>query len=291
MLLRAAAPLLALAASALAQQPVVVPWPTPSATPLTTTMGYGTVNSTGTRFNWYASVLDDLSRFTVALPDGGCAVRSTTTATANLRGCEVAVNFGYFQFSPKPTYCLGEIVINGTIEQWADDGAPMLSMTANRTTLIGALAQGDVAARHVTFASAGFGIIVLDGKVHEAGVARASAAVRALRPTAEEVAPRTVAGVDAQGRLVLAAIDGVEALNLGTTMNETAEIFAGGAAGFPFTLQHAINFDGGGSTTFSKSSPFWPFPARVYNRPTDTDVGDVTERNVTSIACILPTSA
>jgi exopolysaccharide biosynthesis protein len=281
---------MSLLAAALAQ-PVVVPWPTPSAKPLTTTMGYGTVNSTGTRFNWYASVLDDLSRFTVALPAGGCAVRNTTTNTANLRGCEVAANFGFFQFSPKPTYCLGEIVINGTIVQWANDGAPMLSMTSDRTTLIGALTKADVAARHVTFASAGFGIIVLDGKVHEAGVARASAAVRALRPTAEEIAPRTVAGVDAQGRIVLAAIDGVEALNLGTTMTETAEIFAGGAAGFPFKLQHAINFDGGGSTTFSKSSPAWPAPAQIYNRPTDTDVGDITERDVTSIACILPASA
>ena len=32
-------------------------------------------------------------------------------------------------------------------------------------------------------------------------------------------------------------------------MDEAAEVVSGGAAGFPFTSLHAINLDGGGSTT------------------------------------------
>lgn len=87
---------------------------------------YGTVVSTGTRFNWYvrggrrravplcgtcairyAAVLDDLNRFKIALPAGGCMVRNTTTSTAREQGCAVATNAGYFQFSAKPTFCMG----------------------------------------------------------------------------------------------------------------------------------------------------------------------------------------
>lgn len=269
------------------QPTVTVPWPTPSATPVVITMGYGRVNSTGTRFNWYVAVLDDLARFTVALPAKGCVTRNTTTSTANLHGCVVATNFGYFDNGGgQGPYCMGEVVINSSIAHWDDDGAPMLAMTADRTSVIGALRSTDIHDMDVTFAASGFGILVLNGQVHPPGIAQARAAIKALRPKAEEVAPRTVAGLDARGRLVLAAIDGVEALNLGTTLTETAEIFGQGAEGFPYILQHAINFDGGGSTTMS-TSPAWPLPAQIFNRPTNTDTGPISERPVTTIACIL----
>lgn len=56
------------------------------------------------------------------------------------------------------------------------------------------------------------------------GVNRARSTIQALRPTAEEIAPRTVAALDAQGRMMLAAIDGVEALGLGLTLTELAEV-------------------------------------------------------------------
>jgi exopolysaccharide biosynthesis protein len=266
-------------------QIVTDPWPTPSSKPLQIFMGYGVVNSTGTRFNWYDNQLDDLSRFSVALPSNGCAVRDTTTNTARLHNCAAAVNFGYFQFSAKPTYCLGNIVVNESIVLWSGDGNPMMAVTNTKTTIMGVLAKSDIAKYGVTFAASGFGTLVLDGQVHQAGIERTKKAIKALRPTAEEIAPRTVAGLDAQGRLFLVDIDGVESLNLGLTIDETAEIFAKGSVGFPYALQHAINFDGGGSTTMS-TSPLWPFPAQIFNRPTDTDLGPISERDVTTIACI-----
>lgn len=272
-------------ASSAQAQIVTVPWPTPSAKSLQIFMGYGVVNSTGTRFNWYANQLDDLSRFSVALPSQGCAVRDTTTNTARLHNCAAAVNFGYFQFSAKPTYCLGNIVVNESLVLWSGDGNPMMAMTNTKTTIMGVLSKSDVAKYGVTYAASGFGTIVLDGQVNQAGIERTKKAIKALRPTAEEIAPRTVAGLDAQGRLFLVAIDGVESLDLGLTIDETAEIFASGSIGFPYKLQHAINFDGGGSTTMS-TSPLWPFPAQIFNRPTDTDLGPISERDVTTIACI-----
>ena len=289
---RAAAAVAALAALAAAQAGVVsVPWPAPSARSLNLTMGYGVVNSMGTRFNWYLATLDDLSRFSIRLPAGGCAVRATTTSTAVASKCAVAVNAGFFQFSPKPTYCLGEVVVDGAIAEWANDGSPLFATSAaTRTTYLGPLAKADIAAKQISSASSGFGFIVADGRVSAEGVARARSAERALRHSrgqrAEEIAPRTVLAVDAQGRAMVAAIDGVEALLLGVTVDELAEIFTGGAAGAEvLKAQHAINMDGGGSTTMS-ASPAWPADAVIFNRPTDTDTGPITERLVTCIACI-----
>lgn len=111
------------------------------------------------------------------------------------------------------------------------------------------------------------------------------------RPAAEETAPRTVAGVDADGRLMLVAIDGVEALYMGLTTDELTDVMSGGSydLGFPFKFLHAINLDGGGSTTMSTSPSYntnVTSPAIVFNRPTNTDVGPISERNVTSIMCI-----
>ena len=249
------------------------------------------MNATGTRFNWYMALLDDLSRFSIRLPAGGCSVRATTTATAVANKCAVAVNAGFFQFSPKPTYCLGEVVVDGAIEEWANDGSPLFATSvATKTTWLGPLTKADVAAKQISFAASGFGFIVADGKTSPDGVARAERAERALRlargQRAEEVAPRTVLAVDAQGRAMVVAIDGVEALLLGVTVTELADIFTGGAAGAEvLKAQHAINMDGGGSTTMS-ASPLWPFDAVVFNRPTDTDTGPITEREVTCIACI-----
>lgn len=279
-----------------AQTPIVVPWPTPSNSPLNVTMGYGTVNSTGTRFNWYISILDDLSRFSVQLPATGCSTRNTTTSTSNLHGCQVAVNAGFFSFSAP--YCMGELVINSTVQHWDGDGDAMFSVTANKQSVVGTLTQDQVKSMGVTHGVNGFGVIVRDGKVYKPGVERAKARVRAVKsargealhlraPGAEEVAPRTVVGLDAQGRLLLVAVDGVEALYLGVTMDEIAELMTG-AAGFPFKAVHAINLDGGGSTAMTYSAGAWPTsgPAVIYNRPTSTDTGPIVERDVTSIMCI-----
>jgi exopolysaccharide biosynthesis protein len=249
-------------------------------------MGYGTVTATGTRFNWYAATLDDLTRFSLQVPLAGCSVRATTTATANAHKCVVAANSGFFQFSPKPTYCLGELVIDSSIVEWADDGSPMIAVTHN-TTVLGPLTKDEVSSMGIVHGVSGFGIVQLHGKPHPPGIEEAGSRIKALRPSAEEVAPRTIAALDASGRLIIVAIDGVEALNLGITLTEAADIFSGGATGFPFKTLHAINLDGGGSTTLSASPVLSNLlPAQIYNRPTDTDTGPISERSVTCIFCI-----
>jgi hypothetical protein len=80
-----------------AQNYDVYPWPVPSAQSLNVTLGYGTVQSTGTRFNWYSAVLDDLSRFSYALPaKQGCGTLQRTTLTANEHACVVVLFFVTF---------------------------------------------------------------------------------------------------------------------------------------------------------------------------------------------------
>lgn len=284
-----AALILALSGCATAQY-VSVPWPKPSATPLNVTLGYATVKSTGTRFNWYISVLDDLSRLSVQLPAAGCNTLNTTTSTANLHNCAVATNAGFFQFTPNPTYCMGELVIDGKIQQWANDGSPLFALSAaTRTTYFGNFTKADVASLQLSYAVSGFGMLVQDGRVHAAGVSQATSSWSAHRastgPRAEEIAPRTIVAVDAAGRVLLVAVDGVEKLYLGLTVSEAAEVMAGGADGFPYTALHALNLDGGGSTTMS-TQPAAGQPAQVFNRPTSTDTGPIVERGVTCIACI-----
>jgi hypothetical protein len=269
---------------------ITVPWPSPSKTSLNLTMGYGEVTSTRTLFVWYAATLDDLSRYSQALPSSGCAARATTTSTAHAEGCTVASNSGYFQFTPHPTYCTGNLVVGGSIAVWSSDSLAMVSVTKN-ATLLGSIAKEDLSSLGVVHAVSGSGLIQQNGRPSAEGIAQASAHEAALRAAgsggAEQIAPRTLLGVDARGAFVLIAIDGVEALNLGVTMAEAAEIVSGGARGFSFVTQHAINLDGGGSTTLSAVPGLLKGgSAALYNRPTDTDVGPISEREVTSIVCI-----
>ena len=57
--------------------------------------------------------------------------------------------------------------------------------------------------------------------------------------------PRTIAGVDAQGRTVLVTVDGRSTDDLGLSIPETADVARS------LGLVDAINLDGGGSTTMA----------------------------------------
>ncbi|MFF5081878.1 phosphodiester glycosidase family protein [Actinoplanes sp. NPDC000266] len=76
--------------------------------------------------------------------------------------------------------------------------------------------------------------------------------------------PRTIAGTNRHGDLVLATIDGRMTTSVGTTMDETAEVAK--ALG----LRDAINLDGGGSTTMVAGGAVVNTPSGGAQRP----VGD-----------------
>nr|WP_245923717.1 phosphodiester glycosidase family protein [Actinoplanes atraurantiacus] len=76
--------------------------------------------------------------------------------------------------------------------------------------------------------------------------------------------PRTIAGTNRHGDLVLATIDGRMTTSVGTTMDETAEVAE--ALG----LRDAVNLDGGGSTTMVAGGAVVNTPSGGSQRP----VGD-----------------
>jgi len=83
--------------------------------------------------------------------------------------------------------------------------------------------------------------------------------------------PRTFAGVDAAGRIILATADGRNTASLGLTIVET------GAVARALGMRDALNLDGGGSTTMVVDD-------RVVNQPSDA----TGERPVGDALLILP---
>jgi exopolysaccharide biosynthesis protein len=68
--------------------------------------------------------------------------------------------------------------------------------------------------------------------------------------------PRTIAGVDAQGRTLLVTADGRQTTSLGLSIKESADVARS------LGMVNAINLDGGGSTTMVQGS-------QVVNSPSD----------------------
>jgi len=83
--------------------------------------------------------------------------------------------------------------------------------------------------------------------------------------------PRTFAGVDAAGRIILATADGRSTASLGLTIVET------GAVAQALGMRDALNLDGGGSTTMVVDG-------QVINQPSDA----TGERPVGDVLLILP---
>jgi len=83
--------------------------------------------------------------------------------------------------------------------------------------------------------------------------------------------PRTIAGVDGHGRVLLATVDGRATTSLGLSIAETA------AVAQALGMRDAINLDGGGSTTMVAGN-------KVINTPSDA----AGERPVGDAILVLP---
>ncbi|MFC6983158.1 phosphodiester glycosidase family protein [Streptomyces cirratus] len=88
-------------------------------------------------------------------------------------------------------------------------------------------------------------------------------------------APRTAAGVTADGTLLLVTIDGRESgVSAGATLGEAADLMASLGA------ENAVGLDGGGSTTVVVGG-------KLRNRPRETEGQPVTERPVANALALL----
>ncbi|MFJ4714004.1 phosphodiester glycosidase family protein [Streptomyces sp. NPDC088785] len=113
--------------------------------------------------------------------------------------------------------------------------------------------------------------LVRDGRI------RVEAAASGFPPSAQRTRhPRTVAGVTADGTLLLVVIDGRRpGRSVGATFTEAARVLVGLGA------RDAVNLDGGGSSTMVVSGT-------VRNTPTDGPGSSSEERPVSNAIVVLP---
>lgn len=100
-----------------------------------------------------------------------------------------------FKTPPQPT-CLGDIISDGHTVQTQATSDVSFGLTTDGNFVMGVLNPSNVSKYGFDQLLTGFGFLLVHGQV--------------VPPAGGEVAPRTALGVDAKGRLLLFAADGVE---------------------------------------------------------------------------------
>ncbi|XVU21173.1 phosphodiester glycosidase family protein [Actinoplanes sp. CA-054009] len=126
-------------------------------------------------------------------------------------------------------------------------GQTSLQATGEQATALTALAGGCLSVQHRVTDASGRRVAIEPGTYAVNGryrlVEKGAIVVPDGTGSFFDRNPRTIAGTDRRGDLVLATIDGRMTTSVGTTMDETA------AVAKALGLRDAINLDGGGSTT------------------------------------------
>jgi hypothetical protein len=217
--------------------------------------------------NGFEAVVENAAAaFRVFGPAGGtpCGVRVRTSKTADVHACRWAVNGGPFNMS-NGDCDEGFFIENGEV-LGTGGWTVQFGVTGNGSWVVGTLNADVVSQLNVTHSVPGFSWLVRDGQ-NVAGNSTYSA-------------PRTAVGVKEDGQLVLLEVDGCEPqkgclFKLGRTIYQMAELLL--ARG----VHHAINLDGGGSSTTVENG-------KVINHPTDQDAWLLKrERAVTTIVCVV----
>ena len=191
--------------------------------------------------------------------DGGVA---TVRATAALHGCRYATNAGPFTIAHGG--CMGATISDGKTlsSDWATT-EQMFGLTSNGTWVLGNVGSaGEAASLGIAQLVTGFKWLVANGE-------------NVVTTKGGEAAPRTAAGVDAHGRLMLLDVDGCEECSKGKgpTLHELGDLLVSLGA------RAAVNMDGGGSSTVIAGG-------KLINHPTCDDVLKECERKVATILCV-----
>ena len=144
---------------------------------------------------------------------------------------------------------------------------PSFSVTSDGKWVIGTLNDTVAKSLNISESLNGFGWLVRNGK-------------NAIKVPDTYIAPRTAIGVTKEGKVAILEVDGCEQSRnckwtIGKTEYEMAELL------IQLGVYHAINLDGGGSSSFVVNG-------KVVNHPTDLDLWSIKkERAVTTISCIV----
>lgn len=208
-------------------------------------------------------VNDPLRTLSVLEPGGpgGCGMNHVTPVelTARSAGCIYAQNGGFFD--TRSGHCLGNVVSNGRLVQ--DSGGvqnAQFGIKRDGSLVFGYLSQEEVLDQSNPFVQLVSGVVWLlrNGQVYINQSLTAECdktqETGALRHFVDVVSARTAVGHDAQGRLVLAQIDGQTGIR-GMNLWEMAEFLKQNR------VVNAINLDGGGSSTFVKHGTLASYPS------------------------------
>jgi len=203
--------------------------------------------------------------FQIVVDGKRCPLHKTSTF-AKRSQCKYAVNAGPFT-SYLNGGCIGDVIINGT--HLVDDGGDFVAfgVTTKEEWFIGHIGRSSNRADELGMRDLVTGLgdwLLRDGLIIP------------QRGTAS--APRTSIGITSEGSLVILQVDGCEHCvhQRGMTLYELAKFLVSP----PIRAEHAINLDGGGSSTSV-------FDGKIINHPTCLDyIGIKCERPVASIVCI-----
>ena len=261
--------LCAFLASAALSQPanfIAIPFPPPPFPALTASRFSGLYPPTRRPYSATLATFADASRFALALNANGCKDHAPVSSTASAGGCVYATNAGFFDFPPHAA-CEGNLYINSSMLQYTSEVYANFGTTAN-ASFIGFLTAAAAAALSPRHLVSGRGWLLREGRdnVNASGDLDPSSAF------VKEKAPRTGVGIAQNGGLMLLTVDGIEGSS-GADLHEFAALLA------ELGAWHAVNLDGGGSTTS------W-YDGKVFNQPHCSDTHVVCERAVTTAACV-----
>lgn len=204
--------------------------------------------------------------FRIVVDNARCPVHKTSTF-AKRASCSYAVNGGPFQSYTKGG-CVGDIIVNGTQLVGKGGDYATFGVTAKQEWFIGHIQQKNMAEDlGVRDLITGLG----DWLLRDGIITPESGGI---------TAPRTSIGITKKGTLVILQVDGCEhcldSRKRGLTLSELAELLASDR----IKAEHAINLDGGGSSTSVLNG-------KTINHPTCLDYIPIKcERLVASIICI-----
>jgi len=229
----------------------------PASGPIYTLTNFTTDKGAKGRF---AVVHKPIGNFHIYYPEeaaGKCGGLEFTSRQSLVHSCDFATNGGPFSFHD-PT-CLGNIVSDGKIIQ-TGGGGEVIGLTHTKKWILGSVTSRTVPKLDFVQLTSGFNWLTRKGVVMPAA--------------GGEIAPRTFAGINKKGELLLFVVDGHEvAPAVGLTLKETAEI------ALHHGCDYAINLDGGGSSVACSHG-------KLLSDPTCHDTPSVCERKVTTVTCV-----
>jgi N-acetylglucosamine-1-phosphodiester alpha-N-acetylglucosaminidase len=235
----------------------------------------GTYMSTGRPFSGYVAIFP-ASKFSLyPSVESGCKkLVQTSVASSTSYDCLYATNGGFFTWdSTAPSYCLGNLVGDGTVFQLPTDGSGTnranVGLTADGKIFMGFPDTTVYSAYNFKQLMTGCGWLVRNGSSN----VESSPDLDYESTFTTEKAPRTAIGAYRNGTMLLLEVDGEEDINAGPDLFEMTEILIN------LKVDSAVNIDGGGSSVSVKNG-------KVISAPTCNDTPEICERAVASITCV-----